>query len=183
MFYVLMMMLLPVFSFAQGFVIKGKVPGIISGYARIDAHKHEGEESHDELPEKVRIVNGEFVLKGKLAKPEMLDLCISTKKIRIFLENANYTVEEDFSKLGFQSLKGGVLHEGFSKFLGSQISDEAFIRKFPSEQFGAWLVKQNFTKNTTLMRDLFNVLTPAVQQSLIGKEVKEILDRLPAESK
>lgn len=175
--YVLTMMMIPAFSFAQGFVIKGKVPGIISGYARIDAHKHEGEEVHqDEFPEKVRIVNGEFELRGKVEEPDMIDLFISTKKVRLVLENTSYTIEAPFSELSEASVKGGELQSSFVKFMGTGKGYSDYVSNNPGDIFSAYILRKFFATEANNMREKYANLTPAVKESFWGLKVKAFLD-------
>lgn len=173
--HVLMMMLIPAFTFAQGFVIKGKVPGIISGYARIDAHKHEGDKA-DMIPEKVRIVNGEFELKGKLEEPEVISLYISTKRVMIFLENSSFTIEADFANLSELSVKGGALHASYVRFGQEGSLPEAYLRKYPADPFSAWLLKKYLFDKADKLSELYDLLTPDVRGSFFGLQVKTLLD-------
>lgn len=174
---ILIMMIVPALSFAQRFVIKGKVPGIISGYARIDAHTHEGEEAHsDVIPEKVRIVNGEFELTGKMEEPELVDLWISTKKIRIILENTDYTIDAPFSELSSASVKGSELHASLVKTLADGIGHVDYVKKNPGDNYSAFLLMRFFTDVPNQMKDHFAALTPGVQASYFGKKVKAFLD-------
>ncbi|MGN6418207.1 MAG: thioredoxin-like domain-containing protein [Pseudobacter sp.] len=176
-FYVLIMMIVPAFSFAQGFVIKGKVPGIISGYARIDAHKHEGEEvHHDEFPEKVRIVNGEFELRGKVEEPDMIDLFISTKKVRLILENTSYTIETPFSELNETSVKGGELQGSFVQFMRSGKGYPEYVTNNPGDIFSAYLLIKYFGTEPNTMREKYAILSPTVKSSFWGRKVKAFLD-------
>lgn len=175
--YVLIMMIVPAFSFAQGFVIKGKVPGIISGYARFDSHSHEGEEEHhDELPEKVRIVNGEFELKGKVEQPEIMDLFISTKKIRLVLENTSYTIEAPFSELNETSVKGGELQASLVKMLAAGKGFPDYVTNNPGDNFSALLLLKYFGTVPNEMREKYALLTPSVKESFFGRKVKAFLE-------
>lgn len=171
------MLMFPVLSFAQGFEIRGKVPGIISGSAWIETHHQEGEQSKDELPEKIRIVNGEFVLKGKLEHPEQLRLHVSTKTLAIFLENTSYTIEAPFSELNSTSIKGGEMHDDTQKFFGqSPIQPEKFIRDNPGRQFSAYVLKRFFADDKAQMATLYEVLSPEVKRSWFGTEVEKMLN-------
>ncbi|QEC44078.1 TlpA disulfide reductase family protein [Pseudobacter ginsenosidimutans] len=174
--YVLMMMLLPAFSFAQGFVIKGKVPGIISGYARIDAHQHDGEAVQDVMPERIRIVNGEFELKGKISQPEMISVYISTKKVSIFLENTDYSIETSFADLNETSVKGGALNASRLKFIEEKLSPEGFVRKYPADPFSAWLLKMYLKDKPDDLGKLYELLSAEVKASIFGQEVKAMFD-------
>ena len=173
--YVLMMMLLPAFSFAQGFVIKGKVPGIISGYARIDAHHHDGA-AKDEMPEKIRIVNGEFELKGKVSQPEIISVYISTKKVNIFLENTNYSIETSFADLTDASVKGGTLNTSRLNYFEGKLSPEAYVRKNPADLFSAWLLKMYLKDKPDDLGRLYELLSAEVKASKFGQEVKAMFD-------
>lgn len=173
--HVLMMMLLPAFSFAQGFVIRGKVPGIISGYARFDKHAHEGEDQH-QFPEKVRIVNGEFELRGKVGKPERVGLFISTKKVMILLENAEYTIETPFSELSELSVKGGTLNISHLRFLQAKLQPEAFVQQNPDDPFSGWLIMNFLTADSEKLKKLYDQLGPVAKSSVFGEEIKALCD-------
>lgn len=171
------MLMFPVLSFAQGFEIKGKVPGIISGSAWIEAYAHEGELRKDVLPEKIRIVNGEFVLKGQLEHPEQFRLHISTKTLAVFLENSNYTIDVPFSDLNNTSLKGGEFHDASLKFFGeAPIQPEIHIRHNLDKNFSAFVLHRYFVDEKPKMSELYELLTPAVRSSYFGKQVALMLD-------
>jgi thiol-disulfide isomerase/thioredoxin len=173
--HVLMMMLIPAFSFAQGFVIKGKVPGIISGYARIDAHAN-ANDTVDLIPEKVRIVNGEFELRGKLYEPKVISLYISTKRLMLFLENSNYAIESDFASLNEQAVKGGALHTSYANFRQENPLPEDYVRKYPSDPLSAWLLKTYLFDKADKLKELYHLLTPEAKESYYGLKVKALLD-------
>lgn len=134
-------LLLPFAGFAEeGFVIRGKVTGIVSGYVSIDPHRHEGEEGAEEqLPERVRIVNGEFVFKGKVEHPELVRLKISTRYVDLLLENAEYTVSANFQQLSGSQFKGGLMNDQFWAFMASGLPFMQYLEAHPYAEVAAFL--------------------------------------------
>lgn len=123
----------------EGFVIRGKVTGIVSGYVSVDPHRHEGEASEEVWPERVRIVNGEFVFKGKVDHPELVRLKISTRTVDLLLENAEYTVAGDFQSLNGRAFKGGLMNEQFWAFIMSGKPFMEYIEANPYNEVAPFL--------------------------------------------
>jgi thiol-disulfide isomerase/thioredoxin len=177
---VLAMMMIPVLSLAQGFEIRAKVPGIISGSAWIELDRPKGEAAKDELPAKVRIVNGEFVLKGKLEYPGLLRLHISTKVLKVLLENTSYTVTAPFPELNEASLKGGPLNESLVKYNTSRYTAPSqYIMDYPGEAFGAWLALRFYKEDMVKLGQLYELFSAAAKASYFGKEVEKVLSAGP----
>lgn len=171
-----LLVMLPVFSMAQQFEIKGKVPGIISGSAWIESIQQPG------ITEKLRIVNGEFILKGKIENPELVKLHVSTKTLRLFLENSSYTIQAPFSELDMTTIKGGELHAQYVQFVNEGESKyEEYIRNHPDQNVSAYLVDWFFQDDLERTAAFANLLTPAVKSSWFGKKIAFKLD--PANSK
>ena len=167
----LLFILLPSIMFAaDGFTIKGKVTGIISGSIWIEPIQ-QGVGRKVALPEKLRIVNGEFTFTGKLEHPEVLKLHISTKEFRVFLENTDYTINTDFSQLDQSSLKGGELHDQLAAYTASGAAPEAWLKNNPDKGFAGFVA--NFYFNTPYEKavEMYNLLTPAVKENWYAKEL------------
>lgn len=172
----------PVLSMAQGFEIRGKVPGIISGSARIKVHLlGSGEDfrhlNADSTLGKVRIENGEFVLKGKLDHPVVVTLGISTKAVSMMLENASYTVDVPFAELNDASVKGGSMNADYIAFNNKKPDPEAYIRQNFTNPFSAWLAYRYFCEDMPKAKELLTVMTPEVRQSFFAQELSNIIKR------
>lgn len=175
--YFLVIFLLPALTRAQGFVIKGKVPGILSGYASIKVQPYKDRPEHiNELPEKVRIVNGEFELKGKVDLPQDAWLQISTKTIDLLLENMEYNIEAPFSELSNRSVKGGALNPYALKYDSLRMELDDYIKAYPGEEFSAWLLYKFWYDTPGKLKPAFALLTPAVQQSGFGKLLQPLVE-------
>ncbi|NML21642.1 AhpC/TSA family protein [Pseudoflavitalea sp. G-6-1-2] len=173
----------PVLSFAQGFEIRGKVPGVISGSARIKVNQlGSGEDfrriyAPDSLLAKVRIENGEFVLKGKLDHPVSVTLGISTKAIGMLLENANYTVEAPFAELNEKAVKGGTMNADYVDFAANRTDPETYIRNNASNPFAGWVAYRYFSEPVSKAQEFHALLAPNVQQTFFGNELQNIIKR------
>lgn len=166
----------------QGFVIKGKITGVRSGYVSIEEHKHEGgdHDAHDHAHhqyEKVRIENGEFVFRGKLEHPDLVVLKISTKTIPVLLENADYTMECDFWDLSPDCLKGGVLHPQFRTFLASGLSYARYVAANPDLEVSGFLTFR-LAHSKSKLKEAYDQLSDRVRNTYFAKEAKRKLDAL-----
>lgn len=173
----------PVLSFAQGFEIRGKVPGVISGSARIKVSQlGSGEDfrriyAPDSLLAKVRIENGEFVLKGKLDHPVQVSLNISTKAISMLLENSNYTIDVPFADLHSNAVKGGTMNGDYLDFTINRTDPETYVRKNASNPFAGWVAYRYFCEPVSKAQEFYGLLSPNVQQTFFGKELQGIIKR------
>lgn len=132
----ILLLLLPLSGFAaQGFVIKGKVTGIISGYVSVIAR----EATDKPMPEKVRIVNGEFTYAGTIDRPDLVILKISTRSVYILLENVNYEVHCAFDSLSTRNVKGSIMNDQYSDFLSSRKSPVDYFREHAGDEIAPWL--------------------------------------------
>lgn len=175
--YLLALFLLPAITFAQGFVIKGKISGIANGYASLKMIPYTDSSVHiNDIPGKVKIVNGEFELKGKVDLPQDAFLQISTKKVEILLENMVYTVETPFSELSNSSVKGGVLNPYSLKYDSIRIEADDYAKRFPDEEFSAWLLYKFFYNKPGRLKPAFANLSPAVQNSYYGRILKPLVE-------
>ena len=175
--YLLTLFLLPAITFAQGFVIKGKISGIANGYASLKMIPYTDSSVHiNDIPGKVKIVNGEFELKGKVDLPQDAFLQISTKKVEILLENMVYTVETPFSELSNSSVKGGVLNLYSLKYDSIRIEADDYAKRFPDEEFSAWLLYKFFYNKPGRLKPAFANLSPAVQNSYYGRILKPLVE-------
>ncbi|HEY8387630.1 MAG TPA: DUF4369 domain-containing protein, partial [Parasegetibacter sp.] len=176
----LMVFFLPLFSLAQdGFVIKGKVEGVVSGYVSFYEHRHDHGHDHDhdhghDHPEhsweKVKIVNGEFTFRGKMLYPDMVDLKISTKIVRVFLENKSYTINTTFKELDETKLNGGGLHQEYLKYISSGKSVEDYIKANPNSELSAYIAFKR-SREKSGVESLYKLLGEKARNSHYGKEL------------
>ncbi|WP_295117391.1 TlpA disulfide reductase family protein [uncultured Chitinophaga sp.] len=137
----LLSLMLPLCSFAgDGFIIKGKVTGIISGYVSVIVNNRaDGSPVHPPMPEKVRIVNGEFTYAGTIDRPDWVTLKISTKSIPVLLENVNYEINCSFDSLKADKLKGGLMNDHFQAYQKSLKKPLEYVLEHPDLEFSAWM--------------------------------------------
>ncbi|MCW3467028.1 TlpA disulfide reductase family protein [Chitinophaga nivalis] len=172
----IVLLLLPLLSKAdQGFVIKGKVTGIISGYVVIREHQHNDKAPHEPIPEKVRIVNGEFTYAGKLSRPELLELKVSTKVVNIFLENTTYTVECSFDSLSGDRFKGGTLNDQWWRLMQSKQAPLTYLEENPKLEISAWIAYRYALKYDKAVK-AYDQLIPAAKNSFEGKALLERIE-------
>ena len=166
---IIIFLLLPLYSLAEeGFVIKGKVTGVISGYVAILEHV-DAEGKPVMLPPRVRIVNGEFTFSGKLEHPELVQLKVSTKTVLVFLENTSYTVESSLDSLKGTSFKGGPLNDQFYTY--QQHSNKPpmeYVKDNPSLELSAWLALRNASTAEKAQAG-YDLLDPAGKSTWHGK--------------
>ncbi len=140
----ILLLLLPVCGFARdGFVIKGKITGIKNGTVAVLPAASDTEDSEGgklELSEPVRIVNGEFTYFGKVDRPRVVKLKISTRFVNVFLENAYYEINCSLDSLHGSKLTGGTLNGQYWAFVGAGHGDMvADIRKVAHTEIGPGL--------------------------------------------
>jgi peroxiredoxin len=167
-FKIIIFLLLPLFSLAEdGFVIKGKVTGVISGYVSlIDP----GQKML--LPPRVRIVNGEFIYAGKLDHSAFLDLKVSTKTIKVFVENTTYTIACSLDSLNANALKGGKLNDQMNAFIESHLPPFEYIKANPSQEISAWFAMK-YTASLEKAEEVYHLLSPDNRNSWEGKTILE----------
>lgn len=111
---VLLLVLLPAFAIAQNkLIIAGKVKGIKEGQlvSLTDVNR-----PADTLA-KAKFSKGEFVLKGELKEPMILNINMGDKKsLMTFLDNSSVKVTGDISQLKEIKLTGSGLHNDFADF-------------------------------------------------------------------
>jgi thiol-disulfide isomerase/thioredoxin len=164
-FRIIALLLLPLWTMANdGFVIKGKVTGIISGYVSIIAA--------EPMPERVRIVNGEFTYAGKLDHPQIVQLKVSTRTFSFFLENTNYTVNCSLDSLTSTSFKGGKLNAQWYDLLQSKKDPWKYFEENPKLEIGAWIAFRYAEKYDKATK-AYDLLTPEARSSFEGKALLE----------
>lgn len=170
---IIIFLLLPLYSLAEeGFVIKGKVTGIISGYVAILEHLDEAGKPAM-LPPRVRIINGEFTFSGKLDHPELVQLKVSTKTILIFLENTTYTVESSLDSLKGSSFKGGSLNNQFYAYQQHNNKPPMeYVKDNPALELSAWLALRNASTPEKAQAG-YDLLAPAGKSTWYGKALQE----------
>ncbi|MGE7774766.1 thioredoxin-like domain-containing protein [Chitinophaga sp. NPDC101104] len=162
---------------ADGFVIKGKVSGIISGYVSIVAPAVEGAaKAPGELPERVRIVDGAFIFTGSVAQPEVVELKVSTRTVRILLENTEYTVESTLQDLTGKHFKGSRLNDQYWDYLESQSPPLTYVAGHADAPISAFLVHA-FTRELADVQKGYDLLSPSNKASHWGQEVAARLEQ------
>ena len=155
-------LMLPLCSFAGGgFVIKGKVTGVISGYASVLKN------GVDVAP-KVRIINGEFTYTGKMDHPELVLLKISTRQVPVFLENASYEVNCSLDSLSSEQLKGGIIHDQFLEYRKANIKPMEYLEKNGSKELASWIASM-YTQTHAEAEKADKLLSPAIKTSYYGQ--------------
>lgn len=170
-------LLLPFITMAAdpGFVIKGKVTGIISGYISIVPKTAADGTPEFTPPPKVRIENGQFTYTGKIDRPQIIQLKVSTRTVSVFLENAEYTVECSLDSLTGNRIKGGKLNTQWWDFLRSQEKGIDYLQANPKLEIGAWLA-YTYAQKYDQAKMAYHLLTPDGQQSFEGKALREKLN-------
>ncbi|MBS0027632.1 redoxin domain-containing protein [Chitinophaga sp. 22321] len=168
-----MLLALPVICRAgEGFVIKGNVRGIVSGYVSITEYIHLRETGKEEAaPPRVRIENGEFTYAGKLEHPVMVRLKVSTREFFVYLENTSYTVTGRLDSLSAASFQGGPLNDEFQRFLASGKSEIAYIKENPNSGVSAYLALKQSTGTYEKALAAYDLLGPAARNTWAGKEL------------
>ncbi|SEW51073.1 TlpA disulfide reductase family protein [Chitinophaga arvensicola] len=167
-FKIIVCLLLPLYSLAEeGFVIKGKVSGIISGYVSVTDPA-----GKIQLPPKVRIVNGEFTYSGQLDHSALLDLKISTKNIRVFLENTTYTIDCSLDSLNANAIKGGTLNNQMNAFNESHLPPLDYIKANPAQELSAWFAMK-YTSTLEKATEVYQLLSPDNRNTWEGKAILE----------
>ena len=161
--HILILTMLPVVSFAgDGFVIEGKVTGLINGTVWLEDQSINNKQS---MPEKVKIVNGVFKYAGKLERPALLRLHISTKVILVFMENTRYTVAAEFSKLVSASLKGGAINDQYVDYMSKRTTKiEGWIESHPVKLLSPFLAWNYFKTDYEKSVRFYNMFSPEVKQ-------------------
>jgi thiol-disulfide isomerase/thioredoxin len=168
--------LLPFYCLAgSGYVIKGKVAGIINGYVTILERTEEGAKPiHDQLPERVRIVDGEFTISGKVSHPGVIDLKVSTRIVKILLENTEYTVNATLQTLSGDQFTGSALNDQYYEYQKSKTGPLDFVKQFPAKPISAYLA-YIFTREYQEVQDAYTMLSPENKASYFGQKVGERL--------
>lgn len=154
----------------DGYVIKGKVTGIISGYVTILEVNENPETVHETLPESVRIVDGVFTISGKVKHPGLVILKISTKTINLLIENTAYTVNADLKELNSSHIKGGPLNDQFNDYLKSETGPLDYASKHPEQLIAGYLV-QHFAREYQELQKGYAPLSLEVKGSVFGQAI------------
>lgn len=161
-------LMLPLCGFgADGFVIKGKVTGILNGFVEVLPLSKLDKEAIP-FPPKVKIVNGEFTYAGYIERPQVVNLKISTKQVRLLLENARYTVNCSFDSLHADQVKGGKMNAQYRAFGSSGMSPVEYLQQHVGEEFSAWMA-YTFIKEKTEVEIVEKLLTISDKVSPNGK--------------
>ncbi|WP_161596881.1 TlpA disulfide reductase family protein [Chitinophaga vietnamensis] len=141
------LLLLPMLGMAEeGFVIKGRVSGVISGSVVIARFVHLTQDEKEEaIPTKARIMNGEFIYSGKLEHPALVELKISTRYLYVYLENTNYTIDCSLDSLSATQLKGGKLNDEWQAYMSKPAPSLEYIQQHPNTEIAAYLALRENT--------------------------------------
>ncbi|WP_341837959.1 TlpA disulfide reductase family protein [Chitinophaga pollutisoli] len=172
----ILLLMLPLCSLGmEGFVIKGKVTGVKNGTAAIvNDHPVPGEQL--ELADPVRIVNGEFTYFGKLDRPRLLKLKVSTRMVNVFLENAYYEINCSLDSLHGSKLEGGTLNTQYWDFMKAPHTDmQADIKAVIKTGIGPFLANM-YTRDRKDVEELYPLLTEAGKNTYEGKEYRKKYD-------
>ncbi|MEC5142950.1 TlpA disulfide reductase family protein [Chitinophaga sp. 212800010-3] len=171
-------LLLPACCFADpGFMIKGKVSGIISGYVAIkEMYQSPAGEPAPVLPPKVRIENGEFVFSGKVDHPVMVTLKVSTREFSIYLENTAYTVSGDLNTLTGASFRGSVLNDEFQQCLESHTAGPDYIKAHPDSEISAFLALFESAHSYSKSTAAYDQLGPNARKTWPGRELASVIE-------
>jgi thiol-disulfide isomerase/thioredoxin len=156
-------LMLPLCSLAgNGFVIKGRVTGIISGYASVIKN------GVDVAP-KVRIVNGEFTYEGKIDHPEIVTLKISTRQVSIFLENTSYELNCSLDSLTSEQVKGGTLNGQLLAYRKAGVKPFEYLKTHGGEEIASWIA--NFYMESRADAEIAEqLLSPTVKANYYGQQ-------------
>jgi thiol-disulfide isomerase/thioredoxin len=170
-------LLLPLCGTAgDGFTIKGKVSGIVSGYAVVlplNVGAIFGPPGT--FPERVRIINGEFTYAGRVERAQLVTLKISTRTVRLFLENVNYEVECSLDSLTSEKVKGGKMHAQYLEYVKKTSSVREYFKAHATEELAPYIALFNAASSEDVMF-YYNLLTPEGKNSYEGKILATKLD-------
>jgi thiol-disulfide isomerase/thioredoxin len=150
----------------EGFRIKGKVTGIANGY--VEVFPKFKDTTIGPMPEKVRIVNGEFIYAGTIGHPDLVELKISTKRMIMLLENAEYNVLCSFDSLSSDNIKGGKMHAQYMVFRKGAKAPLEYLETHVGEELCSWLAFR-FSESLQDAEKVNNLLTPADKASPNGQ--------------
>ncbi|UAY55392.1 TlpA disulfide reductase family protein [Arachidicoccus terrestris] len=171
----LLWLMMPVLALAEpGFRIKGSITGVLNGTVAITqvyGVTPEQAASIIGLP-KASIKDGAFEFTGQLAFPVLVDLKISTRKIRVFLENTCYTITGNFQKLSGASLKGGVANHAWQSYLTGGRPMDNYIRENANTIVAAYLTWIRSTDTRTKAIEDFKILGTYAKNSWYGQQLK-----------
>ncbi|RAJ08249.1 uncharacterized protein DUF4369 [Chitinophaga skermanii] len=149
---------------AQGFEIKGNIPGLVSGSVQI-LRPTPGIQF-----EKVRIENGQFVFKGTVDHPTVVQLKISTKSFFMFLENKPYKVNVPFDSLKGESIIGGMYNLEYHEYKAAFKEPMVYLKAHPYLQIAPWLATQA-DQNAETAVEGYNLLSAIGKASYYGQEL------------
>ena len=171
----LICLILPVLALAEpGFRIKGSITGVLNGTVAITyvyGVSPTQAASIIALP-KVSIKDGAFEFTGHLAFPVLVDLKISTRKIRVFLENTSYSITGDFKGLSCASLKGGVANNVWQSYVTQGLSMDDCIRENANNIIAAYLALIRSKDTRTRAKEDFKILGKDARNSWYGRQLK-----------
>jgi len=135
------MMLINVDAFSQGFTVKGKIDGAEDG--KVTLAMRGGSKFATGLS------NGEFTLKGKVTEPGLYNLTLQGTRgsVRLFLENAEFTVKAEKTKRGSNEVltatkvKGGKAHAKYDDYLESNQKAGAIFQEVAKPYMDAYRAK------------------------------------------
>lgn len=170
---IVLLLLLPALCQANdGFVIRGNVTGIVSGYISIAEYVQiRTADKAPVPPPRVRIVNGEFTYAGKLDHPMLVKMKVSTREFYVFLENTVYTVAGRLDSLSGASFKGGALNDEYQQYQASHTTAIAYIRANPNSEIAAYLALRESAGTYANALAAYDLLGPRARKTWSGKEL------------
>jgi thiol-disulfide isomerase/thioredoxin len=117
-------------------------------------------------------VNGEFSISGKVSRPCIINLQVSTRMVRVLLENTEYTVNSTLQTLSGDQFKGSLLNDQYYEYMNSKTNPLDFIKQFPAKQISAFLAYA-YTREYTQVQDAYTMLSPENKASYFGRKASE----------
>lgn len=118
---------LSAFHFAEGYLIHGHIEGVLSGEVYLSYPKGSGE-----MTDSVKLTNGNFVFRGVLSEPVMLELKVSGIKgqLGFFGENTDISIEAKKDSLYKAKVTGSATQDQFKAYLKDYSLVTAFAGKY-----------------------------------------------------
>jgi hypothetical protein len=178
--------------FAQGYTIKGHVKGVDTGWAYIKHRQRVGTDSG-------KIVSGNFIISGKIDKPEFCSFGLSIKGkkdyyLGLFLESENLTFSVDTASLNdigihitgsnvelqFQQFQAMVADANKLHLTELELIErlEQISSKYALQHRGSCISAFaifSYEHNLDKLSKLFNSLSPSVRYSYFGQKIAQNL--------
>jgi peroxiredoxin len=199
--FLLLLIALPFFGFAQTSTKDFEISGNISGYADGTTVSFLNQQSG--VPEKqATIENGKFLIKGNLAEPSFIVLVLGDQPpaIPLFIDNSKIKIEGNKNNLQNLSITGSKSQNEFAEyskamkpyekiFMPDSAKDAAsvaavekisenFVKKYPSSYVAPIAIIRilQSSENATEADNLYKLLSKEVKNSTLAKYVGEQLE-------